>query len=71
VLVLRATELLAYGAALELELRGLRLGWLSATRALNQRANRHWSARQWWLLLRTPYGRLIGARSHATSNDPC
>lgn len=58
---LHASELLAYGAALELELQGRRLGELSATRLLNRRTGRRWTSRHWWLLLGPPYLRLIGA----------
>lgn len=64
VLQLHASELLAYGACLEWELLGLKVGAWSATRELNHRANRRWGCRDWWLLLAPDYRRLVGDLRH-------
>lgn len=59
-LCLRRSQLLAYGAALELECRGYELGWASISRLLNRLTGRHWSAGSWLALLAEPYQTITG-----------
>lgn len=59
-LCLRRSQLLAYGAALELECRGYELGWASISRLLNRLTGRHWSAGNWLALLAESYQAITG-----------
>lgn len=60
---LRRSEVLGFGAVLEQELHGLRLGALSPTRILNARTGLNWSAAQWFQALKPYYLPMIAPAS--------
>tara|TARA_R110000868_G_scaffold2897_2_gene19773 strand:+ start:3509 stop:3748 length:240 start_codon:yes stop_codon:yes gene_type:complete len=62
-LLLRRSQVLAYGVALEFECRGINLGWASIHRLLNRTTRRSWSADAWLALLKKPYEAITGPRS--------
>jgi hypothetical protein len=62
---LHRSELLAYGALLVHEVKGLKLGYLSASVRLNHRTGRRWSPAQWQAWIEPHYSRVVGPSSGA------